>query len=200
MLSNAEQVKRLLRALSEKMESHRCRPVGLVVCGGAAMNVAGLVERPTRDIDVLATAEDRLGGTELRPAELPDDLRECVRQVAQEFGLPAGWLNPGRRELFGKGLPEGISTRLQREDFGPRLRIYWTGREDLISLKLLAAADERADRTEVHMQDLAAMRPSFEELDKAVDWIRNHEAFEEMKPSLKRLLIHMGHEDLAYYV
>ena len=202
MLSNAEHISRALQALAEKMDDHGCQPTGLIVCGGAALNVAGLVARPTRDVDILAIGRERSGRIELETPDLPPDLRRCVSEVAVDLRLPSSppWLNTGPRRLLERELPAGIEKRLRREDFGPRLRVYWLARVDLVCLKLFAAADDRARRNEVHAADLAAMGPTYDELDGAVEWLRKQREYEELKPSLHRLLIHMGHEDLAYYL
>ena len=54
MPPGTEQIVVLLTRLSEKMDAHRCEPLSLVVCGGAALRVLGVMNRPTKDIDVIA--------------------------------------------------------------------------------------------------------------------------------------------------
>lgn len=164
------------------------------------MNVAGLVRRPTRDVDVLATAEAGPGRLAMREAQLPPDVQQCAAEVAADLGLGRGWLNTGPRRLLAKGLPQGICDRLRREDIGPRLSLYWAGRDDLICLKLLAAIDDLAPRTNVHEADLKALHPSFDELDRAVEWMKTHEEYEQLKVNLRDLLVEMGFNDLAYYL
>ena len=139
------------------------------------------------------------GSVQLGPAELPADLLQCASEVAADFGLRAAWLNAGPRELYHAGLPEGLSARLRREDFGPRLRIYWLGREDLVCLKLLAASDDRAPRQEEHEADLREMQASERELDTAMESMRGRDDYDRVQIPLKRLLIALGYENLAYY-
>ncbi len=196
-LQNTQQIHKLLQALGEKMDFHQTCPVGLVVCGGAAMNVIGVLRRPTKDIDVVALGQERENSIELKEADLPKEIRECAWEIADDFGLTKGWLNTGPRELFKKGLPEGIEKRLKEEQFGSRLCLYWLGREDLICLKLYAAAS-RSGRQQQHIQDLDMLRPNGSELEKALDWTLKQDDSEEFKEALRRLLCDMGHNDLAY--
>ena len=44
---------RLLQEFDQWMEFEDCPPVDWVVCGGAALGLLGLRDRPTRDVDVL---------------------------------------------------------------------------------------------------------------------------------------------------
>jgi hypothetical protein len=83
-----------LRSLGEQME--------VVVIGGSALTALGLLKRATRDVDLLAIAENG----ELRPAEpLPEALRTARDRIARDFELDENWLNPGPTELLRWGLP-----------------------------------------------------------------------------------------------
>ena len=205
MNSGTKQIKNVLRALGEKITFHRCEPIGLVVCGGAALSVADIISRPTQDVDIVALAEVAIfdGGTVKllqAPDVLPESLRICAAEVARDFDLDSSWLNVGPRRLFDNPLPNGIEGRLTVEEFGTHLRVCWLGRQDLISLKLYAASDDRGPRQDQHIADLMQLRPSFDEADAAVDWIREHPDFEEKKLVLKDVLSSMELDDLAYYV
>lgn len=201
MPSKTEQIYVWLTALAEKMDAHRCEPLGLVVCGGAALRVLGVLDRPTKDVDVIALSmKNRLAPT---TDEFPAGFRECVVEVAEDLGLATDWLNRGPSKLLDMGLPDGWRQRVSAADFGKRLRIYWLGRADLICLKLYAACDDRAKRPEVHADDLRRFKPSYEELDVGVEWLREAlpaSRYAELSHPLKRLLGYLGHEDLAYYV
>ncbi len=120
--------------------------------------------------------------------------------VAEDFGKPANWLNCGPSDLFRQGLPEGMRERLIKESFGPALRIYWTSRIDLICMKVYAASDDMGRRQQVHIADLKQLNPSEEEFYRAIEWMRTLPKFEEQSIVSKRLLIELGHEDIAYYV
>ncbi len=139
MTNNAEQITRALRALGEKMEFERVDRIRVVVCGGAAMLARGLSVRATRDVDVVALAQDGLEGVRLvaAPASLPVALQRLVEEVAKDFGLSPSWINTGPRRLLDKGLPAGIEKRLHREDFGSKLHVYWVSeRQDFVCFKL----------------------------------------------------------------
>jgi hypothetical protein len=78
-----------LRSLGEQME--------VVVIGGSALTALGLVKRTTRDVDLLAIAENG----ELRPAEpLPEALRTARDRIARDFELSS----PGYRMVLVEAL------------------------------------------------------------------------------------------------
>jgi hypothetical protein len=137
------------------------------VVGGAALLLRGLIERPTRDVAVVAVAE---ADGEPRPRfELPQELREAVADVAADLSIPdADWLNAGAVSLIGDRLPPGYSDRLQSLVFDA-LIVSVFGRQDLIHLKLYAASDEGPGS--YHTQDLVALSPTEGELDDARRWI-----------------------------
>lgn len=96
----------ILDALAEQLGSLG-EQTEVVVIGGSALTALGLVKRATRDVDLLAIAENG----ELRPAEpLPEALRTARDRVAQDFELDENWLNPGPTELLRWGLPTGFMT------------------------------------------------------------------------------------------
>ena len=202
MLKDTEQIRAAFRALGEKMQFRQCQPLGLVICGGAALNVMGLIERPTIDADVLALVLVRGDKASLQaaPDMLPADVRECIAEVSDDLGLgKQQWLNTGPRDLFAKGLPEGLAGRLSREEFGSSLRVYWIAREDAVCFKLYAAAAP-GPREDQHYEDLKGLAPTEEELGRAVDWVKQQNSDEDFKEELRRLLRLMEHEDLAYYI
>ena len=54
MLQDQKGIELLLTALGEQLESLLNRRIELLVCGGAALNFLGLVQRTTEDVDILA--------------------------------------------------------------------------------------------------------------------------------------------------
>ncbi len=143
-----------------------------MVIGGSALNLLGLVSRATTDVDVLAFAQpDETGLLRLRPPDepLPQDLVAAVTTVAKDLGLDPHWLNAGPASQWQTGLPEGLAARVSWRDYGG----LWVGlvaRYDLIFFKLYAAADDRGP-TSVHFQDLVALQPTDDELERAGDWV-----------------------------
>jgi hypothetical protein len=65
--------------------------VGIIVGGGTALNLLGIVQRTTDDVDVLAVLQDRAGsgGVTLAPPDpLPEPLQRAIARVARDFQLP----------------------------------------------------------------------------------------------------------------
>ncbi len=194
---------RLLEELDHWMELEDCPPVDWVVCGGAALGLQQLQDRPTRDVDVLGRWDE----TVLDVAAIetfPDEMVACIKRVVDNHpelaGMGQNWINLGPRALVRGGLPEGFAGRLHKLRVGNRLTLHLLGRLDLLALKLYAAADERGPRQEIHFADLKGLAPTFDELDWAVDWLRTLRDFEEKRPFVKYVIERLGYEDLVYYV
>lgn len=77
-----------LGALGHKLDERGTVPVSLLMCGGAALNISGLLTRLTADVDVLGDmhANGELG-------EMPDWIYPLAAEVAEELGLERHWLN-----------------------------------------------------------------------------------------------------------
>src|SRR6266545_5553852 len=171
MIADKSMAEAMLAALGDQLRS-RGTPVSIVVLGGAAMNLLGFVDRPTRDVDVLARA-DEATGTLHHPEPLPEALREAIAQVALDFDQPGDWMNTVVAHQWVTGLPPGLEQRVSWRDYGA-LRVGLVGRKDLIAFKLYAAADQTGP-TSVHAKDLLALRPAPEELGEAAAWIRTQD-------------------------
>jgi Nucleotidyltransferase of unknown function (DUF6036) len=145
-----------LQALGSKLE--------IVVIGGSALTALGLVRRATRDVDLLAIAENG----ELRPAKpLPEALLRARDLVARDFELDENWLNAGPTDLLEWGLPAGFMTRIVTRRYGRGLTVHFAGRVDQIHFKLFAMVDQAGGR---HESDLRALNPTPEELLVAARW------------------------------
>lgn len=141
--------------------------------GGGALLLQQLIRRPTLDLDAVARVE---GQEWVTAKPLPDELVQAIRDVADALGLPReprdekDWLNGGPSFLRSLGLPEGFEQRATLRRFGS-LTIRVAARQDLVSLKLWAATDgSRGPRRAVDIADLRELRPTAEELRKAVEW------------------------------
>jgi hypothetical protein len=153
----------LLSALGDQLASLGTR-LEIVVIGGSALTALGLVRRTTRDVDLLAIAEE---GT-LHPAEpLPEVLLTARALVARDFGLNENWLNAGPTDLLKWGLPEGFMGRVVPRDYGSALVVHFAGRVDQVHFKLFAMVDQGGGR---HEADLRALRPTSDELVAAGRW------------------------------
>ena len=154
----------LFSALADQLQALGSS-VEIVVIGGSALTALGLVRRATRDVDLLAIAENG----ELSLAEpLPQALLQARAAVAADFGLPENWLNAGPTELLRWGLPPGFMSRVISRSYGPALMVYFASRLDQIHFKLFAMLDQGGGR---HEADLRELNPSPEELIAAARWL-----------------------------
>jgi hypothetical protein len=184
-----EKADALLRALGEQLDV-RGESYELVVIGGSALLALRLVERTTKDVDIVALRS----GDDLKGAKpLPDGLRGARDLVARDFSLPAEWLNAGPTELLEFGLPEGFVDRLERRDYGPGLVVYLASRYDQIHFKLYAAVDQGPGK---HEADLRALAPTEEELIAAARWSRSQDPSEGYAQVLRSALSSFGVTDV----
>jgi hypothetical protein len=187
-ISGASAADAVLTALAEQLAQ-----VGtsyeLIVVGGSALLALGLIERPTRDVDIVALRS----GRDLVAADpLPPVLAGARDRVARDLGLISSWLNPGPAGLLDLGLPEGFVDRLERRVYGPALTVSFASRRDQIHLKLYATVDQGPGK---HERDLRALEPTREELLAAARWSRTHDPSEGYREMLLRALAYLGIED-----
>lgn len=160
---------RALRAVGELLAYERVE-ASIVVIGGSALILLGIVERATTDVDVVAIRRDDGAATAIGPPDpLPEPLQRAIERVAEDFGLPTHWLNTMAGLQWQTGLPPGLEGRIEWREFGG-LRVGLASRYDLIFLKLYAAADDVGPES-VHYQDLLALQPTRAELRAAAGWI-----------------------------
>lgn len=153
----------LFGALADQLQALGSH-VEIVVIGGSALTALGLVRRATRDVDLLAIADNG----ELRLAEpLPPPLLSARAAVAADFGLEENWLNAGPTDLLKWGLPEGFMSRLVTRPYGKALVVHFASRLDQIHFKLFAVVDQGGGR---HEADLRALSPTRGELTAAARW------------------------------
>lgn len=182
------EISALLTALGDRLGHARAR-AEIVVIGDSALTILGLVERATRDVDVVAL----LDGGVLRPAEpLPSALVDAREAVAADFGVSSGWLNAGPSDLLDFGLPDGFVERLGRREFGAALVVHLASRFDLIHFKLYALVDQGLGR---HEEDLRALEPTRRELLAAAAWACTHDPSEGFRQELSRALRYLGLEN-----
>ena len=178
-----------LGALGEQLGARQER-FELVVIGGSALLALGLVERTTKDVDIVALRSDE----DLDYAKpLPEGLQAACDLVARDFSLPAGWLNPGPTDLLKFGLPDGFVDRLERRDYGDALVVYLASRYDQIHFKLYAAVDQGPGK---HESDLRALAPTEEELVAAAQWSRTQDPSEGYAQVLRGALATFGVENV----
>jgi hypothetical protein len=166
--------------------------VGIIVVGGTALNLLGIVERTTRDVDVLAVVKGKAqpGGVVLTPPDpLPEPLRQAIVTVARDLGLSGDWMNTVVGLQWQTGLPPGLERRLHWRRYGG-LTVGLADRYDLIFFKLYAAADSGGPSS-VHFQDLLSLRPTEGELSAAATWVREQDPTPEFSDILQQVIEHV---------
>ncbi|MEY4484467.1 MAG: hypothetical protein RL693_1919 [Verrucomicrobiota bacterium] len=181
-----------LHLTAERLEQINAPTETLVVCGGSALLALGLVQRTTKDVDVLAGVDPVTGLVDPRP--LSAALSQVVEEVGTTLDLPRGWLNAGPADQVLAGLPDGFLSRLIRRDYGPRLVIHYPDRYDLIHLKLFAAIDQGPGR---HVSDLLKLAPSGEEMLAAARWVLTQDASESFPMLVKQAVTHLGYPHVS---
>jgi Nucleotidyltransferase of unknown function (DUF6036) len=166
-------------------------PVHLVVCGGSALILTGLVKRTTRDVDVVALLTST--GSLVSAKRLPDGLIAEVRQIARDLDLDEKWLNSGPADIFTMGLPQGFAERLTTRSFGSHLQVSFISRLDQIHFKVYAAVDLPGR----HSEDLLKLNPTEQEMEAAARWAMTHDVSEEYRMVLIDMLRVLGYESVA---
>ncbi len=196
MFRDQKDVETILSALGEQLEEIASEPLELLVCGGSALNVLGLVQRATKDVDVLAYVNRNTAGevSFISADPLNEKLITASEKVERDFNLTEDWLNAGPASATDLGLPDGILKRVKTKQYGQKLTIHFMGRYDQIHFKLYAAVDQGAGK---HFDDLLALNPTPDELEQAARWSMTHDVSEGYRQVLKDLLNHMGYSDVA---
>ena len=191
-----EHFEKALILLNGRLGLNEAPKVNLVVCGGTALVATELVDRVTRDVDIVALANEEK--ELIDPAPLPGYLIQAANEVAENLELPNDWLNNGPSSgeggLFRLGLPEGFSARITWENFGEKLSVGFISRIDQIHFKFYAAVDQAGS---YHATDLQALDPTDEELLDAVRWTQTHDPSEGYLESMKWFLREFGYEQLV---
>ncbi|HSX11162.1 MAG TPA: hypothetical protein VLF94_05560 [Chlamydiales bacterium] len=141
----------------------------VVAIGGGSLLLLGLIERTTKDLDLVALVK----GKELISAiPLPQPLVQAAEQVGKALELGKEWLNIGPASLLEMGLPAGFMKRAHIRKY-KGLTLYLADRFDQICFKLYASVDQGPESK--HFADLTALKPSFEELQQAKKWCITHD-------------------------
>jgi len=154
-----------------------------VVIGGSALVLMGVVQRNTRDVDVLVPA---------LPEAIVAAAREFARQQRQAGSdLADDWFNNGPMQL-GDVLPAGWRERVEQIFAGEALILGTLGRPDLLKSKLFALCDRGTD-----MPDCIALAPTAEELAECLPWLELQDGNElwpaHVRSTLADLRKRLGH-------
>lgn len=142
----------------------------VAIVGGSALLLRRIVDRTTRDVDIVGVFLDEAW---VAVDDLPPELERAVHDVAQLHGEPLDWFNAKPSDLLKVGLPAGWTTRRWEVSYGTGLCVSVVGREELIATKLYALVDQAP--TSKHADDLIALGPEPDELERAATWCRHHD-------------------------
>jgi len=182
----SNQLRVLLTAVGELLEAQG-ETASIVVVGGASLNLQGVVERTTDDVDVIARV-DPTGAGLVRPDPLPEALQTAIERVARDYGLDPHWLNTEIADQWETGLPPSLETDLTWQQF-VGFRVGIAGRRSLIALKLFATVDQGPES--VHYQDLLALAPTNEELREAAEWITSQDPSPSIQTHVEQVIDHV---------
>jgi len=195
---NADDIQGALQRLGKRLLYDYAEPISLVVCGGSALNVLNIASRTTRDVDVLATAVNTANGIRLlHDQPLPKEFRDIVAEVGRDLGLEDDWLNMGPKDVLEVyGAPRGMTERWERREYGPSLTVYFVSRLDQVHLKLLAAADPKAEPR--HLEDLVnRIKPTTEEIRTAVAWLLDRRTSPGFRGNVRRAVEALGYDNIS---
>lgn len=196
---NAQDVQGALQRLGKRLLYDCADQISLVVCGGSALNVLNIASRTTRDVDVLATVEETRKGIRLRHDQpLPKDFLDVVAEVGRDLGLEKDWLNMGPRDVLEVyGAPRGMTERWERREYGPSLTVYFVSRLDQVHLKLLAAADPKAEPR--HLEDLVnRIKPTAGEVRAAVAWLLDRKTSPGFRRNIRHAVEALGYDNICH--
>ena len=199
MFQDKESIEEVLHAFAEHLAEDGVHHLELVVCGGAALNILGLIHRGTRDVDVVAIVErDKHGQAILQiPSALDESIKKAILRIHKDFNLEENWFNIQTGALFTSlHFPKGILERTIKREFGNNVIIHFLDRYDQIHFKLYAALDNETRRA-VHLSDLLALSPSETEICEAAKWLLTRPSGEFYKHALQNLLEQIGFGHVA---
>jgi hypothetical protein len=118
-----------------------------------------VIKRDTRDCDVLDPG-------------VPSRVADAAREFAAENKIDADWFNSKAHDFVHVPgcLPDGWRARLRVAYRGAALRLMTLGQFDLLCTKLVAMIDRGQD-----YQDCVALRPSLEDLRRALPFVEQYE-------------------------
>lgn len=95
--------------------------------------------------------------------------------------------------MLALGLPAGFLERVERQDHGAGLTVWFASRLDQVHFKLCAAVD--AGGPGKHVGDLLALSPTRDELLAAARWSRTHDPSEGYRKALVGALAYFDVKD-----
>lgn len=124
-----------------------------IAIGGSALSIMGIIDRHTRDLDLLTT-----------PIPLP--IQNAALSFSKKESLDLNWLNNAPSELS-RHLPQDWMSQTVELYSGKALTLHCPCRLHMIYAKFWAMCDRDRD-----LDDLLAMKPSTVEITEAVHWTK----------------------------
>jgi hypothetical protein len=183
------QIQEALSRTGRRMALADAGEYSLLVCGGSALNLAGLIERPTRDVDVLGLVKGPNHDSVVAEI-IPEEVTRAAEAVATDLNLPQDWLNDAALEVHRLGLPAGVLERAEKCEFGPCLTVYLLSRQDQVALKLYAAIDRTKGQR--HLKDLLAINPKETEMELAVHWLLDRKTSPQFRQAVAKICKALG--------
>ncbi|HMP48267.1 MAG TPA: DUF6036 family nucleotidyltransferase [Oligoflexia bacterium] len=153
-----------------------------VVIGGTALNLLGVIERETRDCDIL-------------DPKIPEDIKKLSIEFAETLkdeDLKQDWLNNGPASLL-RDLDTTWKNQTEILFSGLALTLYTLSRIDLIKSKVFALCDRTIDKP-----DCIALKPNKNELLEILPWLEQRDANpmwpEHVREVLSNLAKELGYE------
>jgi hypothetical protein len=133
-----------------------------VVIGGAALDLLGVISRPTKDCDILCP---------VIPAEIVAASHAFATDIREQGGvLQQDWLNNGPASLSHHLLPNW-EQRTQPLFSGRSMQLRCLERSDFLCAKLFALCDRGID-----LGDCIALAPTSSELATVLPWLERQDA------------------------
>jgi hypothetical protein len=149
-----------------------------VVVGGAALNLLGVISRPTKDCDILAPT--------LSHAVVEAAVAFATAIRRDGVSLDDDWLNNGPASLT-EHLPKDWRGHLQIAFSGQAITLTCLGRLDLLRAKLWALADRGID-----LGDCVALAPNDDELKTILPWLEQQDANPDWPAHVRDVLADLG--------
>jgi len=154
----------------------------IVAIGGGSLLLLRLMERTTKDLDLVALVKD---GRLVSADPLPLPLLQAAEEVGRALEFGKEWLNIGPSSLLAMGLPQGFMSRMHTRHY-KGLTIHLADRFDQICFKLYASVDQGLGSK--HFIDLMSLKPSPDELAQAKGCCMSHDVSETFKEEIEKTL------------
>lgn len=179
----AKTIDKIFKTLNDHLKVHKGNPYSIVVCGCTALIAKGLINRKTKDVDVLGEVSIINGKIIIKKLlKFPLWFLKAVYTVSIDLNMPGNWFNAGPTMQVDYGLPNGIESRLEKISYGDLLDIYYISRIDQIFFKLNHSICVGGSGYQV--DDLFNLNPTREEIFKACIWMLDQYKSESIKQSL----------------